>query len=145
MSTIDPIRVEGLGELRRALAGMESGANRELRVVLNQAADLVVDGAQRRVPVKSGKARKSIKKRSTQTQARVVAGGTKAPYFGWLDYGGKVYRHGKDHKPNQRRFYAGGRIIYPAFDAERARVNEVLSEGLARLVRENGLEVDTNG
>lgn len=145
MGVVDPIRVEGLSELRRALAGMEQGAHKHLRIVLNQAADLVVEGAQRRVKRRTGRAQKSIKKRSTQTQARVIAGGAKAPYFGWLDYGGKIYRHGKDAKPLVRTFEPGGRIMYPAFDAERDAVNEILSAGLVALAEENGLEVTSGG
>lgn len=143
MAVIEPIRVEGLTELRRALQGMDQGAHKHLRIVLNQAAELVVEGAQRRVKSKTGRARKSIKARSTQTSARVIAGGAKAPYFGWLDYGGKVYRHGTDAKPIVRRFERGGRYIYPAFDAERDAVNELLSKGLVALAQENGLEVDS--
>jgi len=135
--TIDPIQIVGLAEFRRNLRQMDSGAARALRLAGNEAANIVVDSAKPTVPRRSGKAAASIKARSSQLATRVSAGSARAPYFPWLDYGGKV---GKDNSAS-RPWEPDGRYIYPAYRREKRRVEETLRAALGRLAADSGVEL----
>ena len=134
---IDPIRIENLRELQGALKQADGESQKQIRVVFNLAADVVVGDAQRLVPTASGKARASLKAMSGQREAKAVAGGSKAPYYPWLDFGGAVGRK----KANKRRFIEGGRYLYPSWSTNRKRILEEMAEGLAEVARNAGLEV----
>jgi hypothetical protein len=137
VAAVDPIRIEGLIPFQRALKEMDGESQKQLRVVFNRAADLVVGEASQRVPRRSGRAAQSIKARSGQREAVVVAGGNRAPHFPWLDFGGAV---GKQ-RAVKRRFIKSGRYIYPAYSNNRIKVQAILEDGLAELVKSAGLEV----
>ena len=135
---IDPIKIQGLTTFQRALKEMDDGAQKQLRLVFNRAADLIVREAPRGMPRKTGAAERSIKARSGQREAVVVAGGTKAPHYPWLDWGGAVGRK----KSVKRRFIKGGRYLYPAYSRNTATVQRILEDGLHELVRDAGLDVE---
>ena len=135
---IDPIRVEGLAELRRSLRQVDSTLARALRLAGNKAAKLVVDEAVPTVPRRSGKAAGSMRTRSSQTETRVVSGGNRAPYMPWLDYGGNV---GKDNTAH-REFIRSGRYVYPAFERVRDEVERTLRIELRTLAESAGLTVE---
>ena len=134
------VSVDGLRDLREDLKELAIGAHKELRVVFNDAAERVVTDARRRAPVgkgtrKSGAVKKSIRAKSTQTRARVVGGGKRVPYYGWLDFGGRV----GIGRSISRNVIPGGRYIYPAFEANRAETLADLEEALIGLARKHGL------
>lgn len=133
----EPIRVDGLNQLRKSLKDAGEGAEKELRPALNDAAQIVVNVAQRRVPSITGTARKSIGVASTGNKVRVKAGGTKAPYFPWLDYGGRTGKHGSVVRP----FDKGGRYLYPAYGQERANIMRVLEKRITGIIEAKGLGV----
>jgi hypothetical protein len=137
MPTVEPVKIDGLRQFQAALRSMEDGLQKELRVVLNAAADLVIADARPKIPRRTGAAAASLKARSGQREAKIQAGGSKAPYFGWLDYGGRV----GPAKSVSRPFIRGGRYIYPAFSRNRAKVTDVMVDGLADLARRSGLAV----
>lgn len=133
-----PITIRGLRDFQAALKAMDGESQKKLRVAMNAAAELVADRARRGVPRKSGAAKGSIKAQSQQRVARVVGGSRKAPYFGWLDFGGEGRRKGR---PAPRPFRKEGRYIYPAFSAEYDAVLAELENQLVGLARDAGLEV----
>lgn len=135
MALGDAVHIEGLRELKAALRRMENGSQRQLRVVLNESADLVSEGAKPRVAVQSGRARGSIRASSTQNAASVKGGGARAPYYPWLDFGGSVGRKRRTRRP----FIKDGRYIYASYRDRKARIREAISDGLERLIRESGL------
>jgi hypothetical protein len=135
--SIEPIRVEGLRDLQAALKAIDGESQKQLRVVLNDAAGVVVRGGQRRAPVKTGAYRASLKVSSSQREARVKSGSAKVQYAGWLDYGGAV---GRKHA-TKRPFVKTGRVVYPAYYAQQANILAMLNAGLIRLVKASGLEV----
>ncbi|MES2211413.1 MAG: HK97 gp10 family phage protein [Chloroflexota bacterium] len=137
MVDIEPIAVEGLRDFVRSLRALDSGLPKAVRLAANEAANVVVDEAQHRIPKRSGKAAKSIKAKSTRTAARVSSGGRRAPYAPWLDYGGKVGRN----KSVERPFIADGRYVYPSFRANRSKVSDTFRKALARIAAEAGIEV----
>lgn len=136
MSTIQPIKVEGLREFQRALKTMDGESQKRLRVELNKIADVVVQGAARRVPRKTGRAAASLRVQSSQTEARVLGGSKKVPYYGWLDFGGKV---GRD-KSVKRPFLTSGRYMWPTVAASRSSLEKALQRSLVELARSVGLE-----
>lgn len=132
-----PIKIEGLRELQAALKDMDGESQKQLRLVLNDAAELVVSGARRRVPSRSGRARGSIKASSGQREAKVKGGSARAPYYPWLDFGGSVGRNNSIKRP----FLKDGRFIYATYNDRRAAIFKSLEKGLTKLVKESGLEV----
>jgi hypothetical protein len=141
VSTIDPIKVSGLKEFQRALKQMDGESQKQLRVVLNQSAETVAVGAARRVPRRTGRAAASLRAQSSQREARVMGGSKKVPYYGWLDFGGRI---GRD-KSQRRPFVQSGRYMYPTFAANRDSIYKALQKGLAELARTAGLEVTQDG
>lgn len=131
------VEITGLKELRAQLKQADAALPKLIRVALNQASELVVAYAKRRIPKKSGRAAGSLKVRSSQTRARIAAGGTRAPYYPWLDFGGRV---GRD-KSVSRPFYTEGRYIYPGLRENRDEITEVMSDALTELARSAGFEV----
>ena len=141
MTVPEPIKVKGLKEFQRALKQMDGESQKQLRVVLNGVSATVAQGAARRVPRKTGKAAASVRAMSSQREARVMGGSKKVPYYGWLDFGGRI---GRD-KATRRPFVVGGRYIYPTYAANRENVQKALAQGLTDLARNVGLEVTADG
>lgn len=136
---VKAIDVRGLAEFSRALKGMSRDLPKQLRVAMNDAVTVVVAEARPRIPARSGSARGSVKASSTQNKARIKAGGSRAPYFGWLDFGGK--RRGRGGGIATRQFRKKGRYIWAAFGTKRAQVMEGLEAAIADAARQAGLEV----
>jgi hypothetical protein len=134
----DPIAIEGLAEFSRNLKKLDSDLPKALRVAFNGAADLVVNQARPLIPTKTGRARDSVKARSTQTASRVVGGSRRVPYYPWLDFGGRV---GKDRSV-RRQFLKEGRYIYRAYFDNRNRYAELVEAALIDVTRQAGIEVD---
>lgn len=134
----EAIRVVGLNEFQRNLKKLDADLPKALRVGFNGAADLVVNDARPKIPTVSGKARGSVKARSTQTASRIVGGSNKAPYYPWLDFGGKVGRGRSVSRP----FYKHGRYIYESYFTNRDRYAELLQDALLDVARQAGVEVD---
>jgi phage gpG-like protein len=132
------IEVTGLKEFQASLRAMDSALPRRLRLVLNDATELVLAWARPRMPRKSGRAVASLKARSSQRESRVALGGTKAPYAPWLDFGGQGRVHGR---PPKRPFIKDGRYLYQGLKARRLDVTKAMADGVAELAREAGLEV----
>jgi hypothetical protein len=127
------IRVYGLAELRRDLrrAGEDLG---DLRDGLRAAADVVARDARSRVPVRSGRARDSVRATAGGNRAYVVGGRATVPYYGWLDFGSRRPRAGR---PRSVGPWAGsgqgpdrGRFIYAALDANERQVVDLISEAV---------------
>jgi hypothetical protein len=142
----DPITVEGLAQFSRNLKKIDNDLPKALRVALNQGSGLVVDFAHRNMPARSGRARRSVKAISTRTEARVKGGGTRAPYYPWLDFGGRVGRGrtGKGTGSVHRRFVRDGRYIYGGYYKVKGsgELERVLTKALLDVVESAGIEVD---
>lgn len=141
MTTIKPIKVEGLKEFQRALKDADGESQKKLRLVLNDVSNTVVAGAARRVPRRTGRAAASLRAQSSQREARVIGGSKKVPYYGWLDFGGRI---GRD-KSQRRPFIQAGRYLWPTVAANRQSLENALQKGLIDLAREAGLEARSDG
>ena len=132
-----PLQITGLNDLRKTLKAAGEGAEKEIRPALNEAAAIIVRVAQPRIPVMTGAARKSVRVSSTGNKVRVTAGGTRAPHFPWLDYGGKVGRN----KTVSRPFIRHGRYIYPAYAAQYTNIMRMIEKRITEVIERNGLDV----
>lgn len=136
---VEPIKIEGWAEFNRNVRKIDGDLPKMLRLVANEGANIVVEWARPRVPSDSGRASRSLKARSTRTEARVQGGSKSAPYYPWLDFGGRVGRKGAVH----REFIKEGRYIYAGLAANNEAVHQALLGGLLDVVRSAGIEVET--
>lgn len=132
-----PVAVHGLRELQAALKAADGESQKQLRLVLNDAAEVVAGGARRLVPARTGRARGSVRSTSSQREARVSGGGARAKYYGWMDFGGT--RLGRGGGKATRPFLKDGRYIYATYNRRRPWVMERLGKGLADLIDRAGL------
>jgi hypothetical protein len=133
------VRVEGLRTFTRALKDVDRELPKAVRLANNRVATIVVDAARPEVPVKSGRAKATLKAKSTRTAVRVQAGSKRVPYYGWLDFGGKT---GIDRSVS-RPFYTAGRYIYPSYSANGDQVVGVMVEEYSAIARDAGLDVSS--
>lgn len=84
------VRVEGLKELRQAIQGVADQDLKDAVKTANRAvADRVVAAALPKVPVRSGRLKRSVRAMASQATGRAVAGGAQAPYSGAIHWGRK--------------------------------------------------------
>jgi hypothetical protein len=133
------VEVGGLAQLSRALKAVDSDAPKQLRLGLNEAAQLLVDRTRPKIPELTGASRRSLVARSTRTSARVAVGGKKAPWFPWLDFGGKGKKPGR---PSARTFYREGRYVYPTLREIRPLIEKQLQDSITAVIRNAGLQED---
>ena len=133
------VGVEGLAEFGRALRQLDPEAAKGIRLAGNAAATLLVDRTRPGMPSVSGRARASLKARSTRTSARVGIGGKRAPYVPWLDFGGEGRIKGH---PAHRPFIKEGRYLYPTLAKISPEIETVLVSALTDIARGAGLDVD---
>lgn len=133
----DAVKVTGLRELQEALKAINGEAQKEIRLVLNAAIGPIAEEARRGVPRRSGRAATSIKVQSGQREARIKAGGARAAYYPWLDFGGTVGRGRSVDRP----FRPEGRYLYPAYRRRREDMVQAVAAGLVALIERHGLDV----
>jgi phage gpG-like protein len=130
------VQVRGIRELNKALKEVESELPKAMRIGFKEIADHVVQRTRAKVPRVSGKAAGSVKPRASQKGAGIAFGGSAAPYYPWLDFGGST---GRGHKPKQsgsgaikRPFMKEGRYVYPTIKEE----NEYITDAVDKLISE---------
>src|ERR1051325_10474720 len=99
------VSVSGLKEMNRALREVDKGAPKMTKDALHGCADFLIGKAQPLIPTRTGRAKRSLKKRSSRTEVRIAVGGRAAPYYPWLDFGGRTGINGSVARP----FYKEGR------------------------------------
>lgn len=137
MPIVEPIKIEGLAAFSRGLRKVDKDLPKVLRVANNEGAEIVAALTRRMMVKRSGRAAKSVKTKSTRTEARVTEGSKSAPYVAWLDFGGHVGRRHSVSRP----FVKVGRYLYPAWERKRPEVLTGLEKALRQAFRQAGLEV----
>jgi hypothetical protein len=132
------IEIKGLAQLSRALRKMDSEAPKGLRLVQNDAANLIVDKTRPLIPHRTGAAAKSLKAKSSRTLTRIAVGGNRARYYPWLDFGGKTGINRSVDRP----FYKEGRYLYPTLGKNKAEIADLLQKGILAVAQSAGLDVD---
>lgn len=138
MAAIEPVKITGLAEFNRNLKKLDADLPKALRMAHNEAAGLIVTYAKAHVPTRTGRAAGSLKARSTRTASRVSGGSNKAPYYGFLDFGGRV----GPKRSVKRPFIKEGRYLYPALSANYGKFADLLTEKLLEVAKAAGVEVD---
>lgn len=133
----ESIRVEGLKGFVRSLKELDRELPTAMRHANNAVASIVVDDARPKIAVRTGKAQRTLKAKSTRTAVRVSAGSKKAPYYGWLDFGGSTGRKRSVRRP----FMEEGRYIYPSYSANRDEVLDAMVTAYTVVARNAGLDV----
>lgn len=102
------VEVDGLDEFTDATERLRRELPDVAKTSAENAAEMVYKDARPRVVVgRTGRASGSLKLKGD----RVEAGGSRAPYYGWLDFGGRAGRRRTNRRPYQPR----GRYIYRSF------------------------------
>lgn len=115
------VEIEGLGDLRRALKGLEDGVA-DLKAINLQAAQIVADQAESLVPVGSGALRDSIRAAGQAGAGVVRAGKTSVPYAGVIHFGWPG--HNIEPQP----------FLYDALDERRRQVLDVYDKALDGII-----------
>lgn len=134
------VKVEGLRELRAALARAERSTPHAVDAALKESADVVVKYAKLRVPLgppPGGHVRSSLRSAKVGRGREVRGGGARYPYYEWLEFGGHV---GRKHRTYRTRV-KGGRYIYPAFKATGSRRHRLVKRHIDRMLRRSNLNV----
>ena len=105
--------IQGLAEVNKALRSMSKETRDSMKATHKKAAEIVIQGAKRYVPVVSGKLAASIRDGSTQRMGRVRVGSASVPYAGAIHFGWPA----RQIKPQP--------FIYDALDDRRAQVAAV--------------------
>lgn len=152
----------GMSDAIKALKLFDPELERAAKNNLKQIAEIIARAAARRLPKDggagvrfvtdtngkvrrrkkeyTGAARDSIVVRET-TSAKgrnaifIQGGNSKAPYFGWLDFGGTLKPEGERKATIVRPFIKTGRFIYPAAAANAEKVNAALDSAVDSVTR----------
>lgn len=140
------IQVRNMRDVTAALRRSGTEGRKNLKRYLLPISQGVVAAAARKVPRRSGAAAGSLSATATDTGARVSFGGTKAPYYPWLDFGGTV---GKGHEPGrswsgsvERPFISHGRYVYPTIDEQREDIEQAAMDAILRAAIDAQLGVE---
>jgi hypothetical protein len=123
------VSVEGARELRKALKTVGDEAKAGLKDVNLEVAEIVARAAVTKVPSRSGALRETVRAAGAQTRASVKAGYKKVPYAGVIHFG----------DPRPGRGIAPQPFLYDALDARRDEVMDAYTDGIADLIKKNGL------
>lgn len=132
------VHVKGLKEFSKAVGAADKNLKKEIRLAMNEAADLVVSRTD--FISRTGRAAGTLRAASTQKASRVRVGGSKAPYAPWLDFGGRVGRNGSI----SRTYRKEGRYVYPTYRKLRdsGAFQAAMTDALVRVGDKAGLEVE---
>lgn len=123
MAVIAEVNVTGLAELRRALRQVDRTILPELREGLKGAVEIVAAEVRSTMPKDTGRAAASVRAVAGGNTIYLVGGKARVPYFGWLEFGGKL----PDKRPRTKKALAWGGADHPsahATGAERPKVRE---------------------
>ena len=134
------IVISGLREFRNSLRKMDGESQKKLRLVFNEAGQVIVEATKAKIPVLTGAARASVRAVSKQSQGIIKAGGAKVPYYGWLDFGGGSV--GRNDSVYRASVGKDGRYLYPSYNENKAKVRALVEKGLVELAEEAGIKVD---
>lgn len=134
----DTVRIAGLKEFRGALKQLDKSLPKGLRTAFNGSADFLIGKVRPQIPKLTGRAAKSVKARSSQTEVRIAIGGRAAPWYPWLDFGGRTGRN----RSVERTFIKEGRYLYPTFNKHRDQFTKITEKALVGLAEDAGLDVN---
>ena len=138
---VEKLYIDGLKELRRALGQLDNEARIRLREDLKDAANIIARDASARVKRdvgrgsrgrSTGRAASALRAVSRGNEVLIVGGKATVPYYGWLDFGGKLTKTGKRRNEQHRPIVKRGRYIYPAIDQNMPQVVAAVERAIER-------------
>ena len=130
------VEVIGLKEFRRDLRKIDPALQKTLRAELVDIGKVIAEDAKADVPVRSGRARDSIKAGMSGNNAYIQGGKATVPYYAWLDFGGVLRPTGGRTNTQVRDFRKDGRYIYPAIDRARPMILDRAEKAFQNAARE---------
>ena len=121
------LEIEGLRELQKSLRNLTDDSRNDMKETHRKAGQIVVDGAIRYVPVRTGALAQSMRSAPTQRQGRVRVGSAAVPYAGPIHFGWPDRRI----KPNP--------FIYEVLDERRREVAAIYAERISQLINKYDL------
>lgn len=136
---MEPVRVQGLAELRRSLKAIRPELVAELRKAEAQAATVIAEDAARRAPRGTRPLPKNRKRRLHETVKPLIRGtkiyvgatAAQAPHANVNHWGGTIRPKGTPIRFTARRF------VVEAFVAKRAEFVVLLADALDRVISRN--------
>ncbi|CAB4142710.1 Bacteriophage HK97-gp10, putative tail-component [uncultured Caudovirales phage] len=116
------LEIEGLRDLQKSLRNLTEDSRNDMKETHRKAGQIVVDGAARLVPVRSGALVASLRSAPTQRQGRVRVGSAAVPYAGPIHFGWPA----RNIKPNP--------FIYEVLDGRRQEVYALYSQRISELI-----------
>jgi hypothetical protein len=116
------LEIEGLRDVQKAMRKFSDDSRNDMKETHRRAGQIVVDGAAKLVPVRSGALLASLKSAPTQRQGRVRVGSAAVPYAGPIHFGWPA-RH---IQPNP--------FIYEVLDGRRQEVYSLYAERISQLI-----------
>lgn len=137
---IHGVRIDGARELRQLLKQTgDKDLPKGLAKANKAAAQTVAENAARRVPVRTGRTRASVRALGGQREGKVRGGTAAIVHYGWLDFGGRRrLRNGRKEAVPSRRVLPSGRYIYPALYETRDKVADTYEREVGALLAKIG-------
>ncbi len=132
------VKIDGLQQLHRALKEISPEIRKQMVREFRGIASNVANDARDRMPERSGTAKRSVRASTIGGGAAVRGGGTRAPYYGWLDFGGHLTKKGKRHNSQYREKLKEGRYIYPAISRRRDDIRKAAESAVHRAKKAAG-------
>lgn len=120
-------QIVGLREVQMNLAKLGSDAKNDMKPAHKKAAEIVVAGARRFVPIQTGALRDSLRAIARQKAGVVRVGSASVPYAGPIHFGWPARRI----RPNP--------FIYDALDERRSEVVRLYDERMREVIKKHGL------
>lgn len=155
------IKIDGLRDLQRAMKNLPPSVRKEFNRDMRQIAGEVVTSVRsemeasyaateeftQRKSRSTGEAAASVKPSLQGGYVSVRAGGSSAPYYPWLDFGGDRRKHSSwstsgrvgKAETHQRPFYREGRWIYPTIARIRPAIYAKAMAVVERAKKQAGL------
>jgi hypothetical protein len=134
------VKVTGLREVNAALKEVESGLPKAMQGKLKGIAEHVAETARGMVPRRTGAAAGSIRARATQRGAGIAFSDSdgSVSYFPWLNFGGRVGRHGSI----ERSTVTPDRYIYSTILTEREETMRAVDEAVKEVAGRAGFDTE---
>jgi hypothetical protein len=122
-------RIDGLREVQRDLRKLGKDTRTEMKGTHQRAAEIVLAGAKRLVPVRTGNLAASMRAMATQTSGRIRVGKASVPYAGPIHFGWPA----RNIKPNP--------FVYDALDPRRDEIVGLYEERIDQLIKKYDLDI----
>ncbi len=116
------LEIDGLRDVQKAMRNFSDDSRNDMKETHRRAGQIVVDGAARLVPVRSGALLASLKSAPTQRQGRVRVGSAAVPYAGPIHFGWPA----RNIQPNP--------FIYEVLDGRRQEVYALYADRISQLI-----------